>query len=414
VRNLWLTILVLGAAGLLAAIPIALYLMARGAASDADEAGPPWPAGPARVDLTGLGFEVAQLELSQDGRHVCAWGWLPPLIGDYQRDPGRAAVFDLAGRAVQEALDQDGRLTGTFFDLFPATAWRVAYADFVKKAGGWGFTANLDWGVRLVEPREPNLFGGRPASLTDAAPRNWTVELWRLRPERVRLWATRPLPDAVQGLETVGFFERGGVPLILLAFGGREAAILSRADGSLVEMFTYGHIETDDEAVAYKRKFGLDLSDGDPALRFTTHAMAFEPSRRWVACGAFWGRRVRVVSADPPHETVFEAHGGDSPWQPAGGVWRVQRVEFAAGGRYLIAEYHFGGRGTLLVMEPTEIYDTRTWQIVWQEESLSISDVSLSPDGQTLAFRRSSVLEIGRFAPSGPPGAVQISERETP
>jgi hypothetical protein len=46
----------------------------------------------------------------------------------------------------------------------------------------------------------------------------------------------------------------------------------------------------------------------------------------------------------------------------------------------------------------TEIFDVETWKLVWSEDSLSIHDVSLSPDGRKIAFVNGSRLEIRDFS----------------
>ncbi|MCX7591715.1 MAG: hypothetical protein N2255_08815, partial [Kiritimatiellae bacterium] len=113
----------------------------------------------------------------------------------------------------------------------------------------------------------------------------------------------------------------------------------------------------------------------------------------------FYDRRVRVVSLREPGTVVFEANTHDNPHKPHGGVWRVTGVEFLARGRYLLAEYSFDGRLTAVVLNPTDIFDTDTWQKVWHENSEQIRAVTLSNDGKKLAFIRNGVLEIGDFIP---------------
>src|SRR5262245_23522733 len=75
---------------------------------------PRWPNPPVEVDLKQAGGECARLEFSPDGQFLCTW-WLPdPPIGDYNKLPGRAAVFDMRGRPVPEATDASGELTARF------------------------------------------------------------------------------------------------------------------------------------------------------------------------------------------------------------------------------------------------------------------------------------------------------------
>ena len=212
-----------------------------------------------------------------------------------------------------------------------------------------------------------------------------------------RLWEAE-LPEMVMELNSVAFFKRDNMSLILLAFGGTEGFILSQEDGKLIERLQYGHIESKEEQKAYKRKFHLDYSDGDPALRFTSHALSCDPVRRFLACGAFWGRRLRVVSLDAPYKTVFEANTEDHPNRPWGGVWKTDRVEFV-GSQYLAVDYSFGGRLSLRQYYPSDIFDTTTWDVVWHENSSDIRAVTISPDNRKLALMRNNLLEIGDFVP---------------
>ena len=74
-------------------------------------------------------------------------------------------------------------------------------------------------------------------------------------------------------------------------------------------------------------------------------------------------------------------------------------MEFA-GGRYLIAELHFGGRGCLSPRNVTEIYDADTWKVVWRSTSSEITNITISPDGRTMAYARTDGhLELVPFAP---------------
>ena len=94
---------------------------------------------------------------------------------------------------------------------------------------------------------------------------------------------------------------------------------------------------------------------------------------------------------------VFEANAEMNPVRPWGGDWRVRRVQFLADGKYVLAEYKFRGRGTSTVLEPTEIFETRTWKVVWKENDLEIKSVTLSPDGKKIAFLRANTLEVRPF-----------------
>ena len=353
-----------------------------------------------RVDLSPYRPQYDTLEFSQDNKYVCVWLRLRSVTGDYNKEPARVVVFDVAGRAVSEAVDAEGFLQGRFADLFPRTSWRTRFAEFIKDAYGWGFSRDFKMGLRFVNPRNPD---GTPAAPNYPSTKTWSAELWRLDGEGKRLWASDVEMFQTGGCMESGvvdFFQWQGKEYVLFAFSGQEGYVLSREDGKVVEEFTYGHIETTEEMAANKNKWHLGLDDGDTSLRFSASYLSFDPCRRLLACGGSNGRRVRVVSAVPPHETVFEAHTGESPFNWWRGWWSVRRVEFA-GGKYLIADYDCAGRIGLGTLEPTEIFDVETWKVVWSKDSLDIRRVSLSPDGKLIAFIEKGILKIEPFRPSG-------------
>jgi hypothetical protein len=65
----------------------------------------------------------------------------------------------------------------------------------------------------------------------------------------------------------------------------------------------------------------------------------------------------------------------------------------------MVVEYFFAGRGTDMVLRPTEVYETEHWQKVWEIEGARIHSVTLSPDGKEMALIRDNVLEVGPFIP---------------
>ena len=298
-------------------------------------------------------------------------------------------VFSTQGQKVPEAADTNACLQGRFVELFPRTAWRTHFAEFVKDAGGWGFTPDYQLGFRMIEPR-------RQQPLEEV----WKGELWQFKPEKKLLWRVDLPPDIENArLVIADFFTRDGQSFIVVSSGGTKGYILNRTNGAVVNKFSFGHIETDQEAKANKRKWLAGVDEGDPSLTFSSYALAAEPSRRLLAAGAFYGRRVRIISLDPPFRTTFEVYAGSNPWRPFGGTWLVRSVSFA-GGKYLVVKYEsLGGRLTSRALEPKEIYDIDTKQRVWSEDSLDVRSVCLSPDAKKLASVKRGVLEVRNFEP---------------
>ncbi len=217
-----------------------------------------------------------------------------------------------------------------------------------------------------------------------------------------RLWSVR-LPEEGGELGLAAFFERDGQTNILVAFKGMKAYVLAAKDGRILASFTYGKPETDAEQRAYKRKFGLKAEIGDPSLSFFPASLAFDSSRNLLACGALDGKRVRVLSVDQPHALVFEAHSNDNPQSPRGGNWTVESLRFGGSGEYLTAEYEFGSRLTMKRLTVAEVFDTRTWRVVWSDEESGRSTArapQISPGGKVMALVKHERLEIRPFLPS--------------
>jgi hypothetical protein len=347
---------------------------------------PEWPREPVRIELNGLvdcERDFPDVEFSVDGSMLCVW-W-HPRTGDYSKDPVAYVLFDTEGQ-LRERSEQVATSTNSLLRAFPSVWWRVLHRDFVAGASAWCFTADLAQGARVV--------GGRRV-----AP---VLELWRFAPRATQLWQ-RALPSQYIRTSPLLAFAptaTNGVADVLVDLDGQEALVLSGSTGDELGRFTYGHIESDEEAARRAKRFGVRSLSRDPAMKFSVMSFAIDAGTRRLACGSLHGRRVRVVETVRPYLTLFEANANDNPWVPDGGVWSVERVTFLCQGKYLLAEYRFGGRSTAPPMYPTDIFATDTWSRVWHENSLAIRSVTLSPDGKKIAFLRQCRVEIGDFLPA--------------
>jgi len=347
------------------------------------------------ADLTPYGgSEPAGVEFSADGRHILCWWYPKPPIGEWDKMLGACAVFGLQGQPVNGATNGIGRLTSEFVMDFETTAVRQHFADFLKKTNGldvvlWGFSRDYSLGLRILNDGTQNFAHG-------------TAELWRFRPKEDRLWA-RETPELGSFMGIAAFLAVGEEDSLLLAYEASNTGyLLTLKDGRTLDKFTYGKPETEADELAYKRKFHLVGEMGDPSLGFYAGPLSFDRERRLLACGASYGRRIRVVSVDKPHNVVFEAHTNENPERPFGGTWSVESLRFDARGRYLVAASHFGGRLTRKYLSPVEIYDTASWQIVWScrnKNTPRVSPPRISPDGKLMALTRGARLEIGPFLP---------------
>lgn len=355
-----------------------------------------WHNAPARIDLKSFGGGCVPLEFSPDSRLLCA-SWLPsPPVGDYNKIQRRAVVFDMRGDVVRDASDQQGELLRKQAIMFPETAWRHRFADFVQdtnnlRISAWGFARDYSAGVRFLKPADSHLTKGK-------------LELWRFSPTNALEWSVT-VPQTVGDSQLDGmawFLETNGKECVLVAFHGLNGYLFSLRDGQLLDAFTYGKPDSEAEAESRRRKFGLHGDAHEAACFFFAGPVAFDPFGKLLACGDISSRRLRVVSVEQPHRVLFEANTEDNPELPRGGNWRVSCIHFDGNGKYMVVGYTFGGRLTTKAYDPVEIYDTSSWRLVLSINSPDICSAEpprVSPDGKTMALTRGDWLEIGPFVP---------------
>ena len=330
-----------------------------------------------RVNMADHGGNPAGMEFSSDGKCILCW-WLPrPPIGDCDKILGKCVVFDLTGAAVSSATDPSGHLAPEYVMQFATTASRQHFGWFLADTTNanvclWGFSPDYSLGFRFLKPEGYSLPGDG--------------ELWRLSPSPKRLWRIR-VPEEISRRGLAGFFGTDGSERLLVAFEGMSAYVLSTNDGTLLDTFVYGSPPDHHAQIP----------------SFLAGELSFDSTRRQLACGADEGKRIMVVSANPPHGVVFKAHVAENPRRPRSGLWLVDSLDFSGGGRYLVAGYKFGGRATKKSLSMVEIFDTSSWRIVWSTEDAAISPVvtpRISPDGKTLALIRDQWLELIPFGSS--------------
>jgi hypothetical protein len=341
---------------------------------------PCWGEEPVKVDLSQYSFLFPNTEFSHDGRYICVWE--SNIEGNICANsiPRKIVLFDTTGNVIFSKADFNGTVKEDFMLLFPKILWPMQYADFLKESVGWDIMDDGSTGFRIVENKK-----------IDVLTVQFKGELWQLRPEKKILWSVELPPTVANSISTyfAGFFQKNEDKFIVISEGGENGYILSQNDGTIISRFTFGHIESDKELLNYKKKNNLQN-----VYRFHSYCISLERSNRLLACGSFDDKRVRVISLDSPFPMLFEANAGVDPNKPRGGRWYVMKVRFA-GDNYLIIEYTFAGRGTSVVYEPTEIFDMRSWKIIWSENSRKISSVSISQDGGKIALVKDNVLEIG-------------------
>ena len=329
-----------------------------------------------RIALKDYTRSGSGVEFSEDGRSMCVWWGPVPPVGDYTKLPLELVIFDMLGNVLSISRSSTNRAVS--IKDFPTIGWRETQQEFVKDAMAWAFARDLSKGLRIKEIRY----------------NKHLAEMWELPAKDKPLWLTtlpyvNPRPVSL-------FFDITN-KTILVQTTGQEVVALDLETGKVADEFSLGPIETDIEVLKRKKKFGIRLDDDDPGLRFFASTLSLNSKKQLLASGSSNDKRVKVVGIASRGQMVFEANAEISPVRPWGGDWRVRRVQFLADGKYLLAEYKFGGRGTSTVLEPTEIFETRTWKVVWKENDLEIRSVTMSADGNKIAFLRGNILEVHPF-----------------
>ena len=92
---------------------------------------PKWPSPPASVTVSACSNAWPRLEFGTNSLCVCVWWWPSTKCGDYKKLPGSLAVYDLNGKPIADAYSTNGALTDGYATLFPRTAWRATFSEFI-------------------------------------------------------------------------------------------------------------------------------------------------------------------------------------------------------------------------------------------------------------------------------------------
>lgn len=320
------------------------------------------------------------VQFSEDGRSVCAWWWPSPM-GDVRKLRVEFVIFDMKGELISYSQATTNRLEA--LQKFPELKCADITQDVIADAAEWIVARDFSQAIRLVKTGNSD----------------YVAEMWTLPIQKAPVW--KQSLSECYGPKFIKPLLEPQDSMVVIATSGHNATILDRKTGEVKDSFAFGHIETDEEAVIRRKKFKIRIDDDDPSLRFSamTYSQGLNNDEEYIALGAFFDKRVRILRLISPYSTVFEANTDVNPWKPFGGVWRVSRVAFMSDGKYLLADYEFGGSGTSKVFDPTEIFDTTTWKVVWRNDDTNISSITLSPDGRTMAFLRNNIIELQSFDP---------------
>jgi hypothetical protein len=365
------------------------------------------------VDLGSYVNTPYKCEFSNNNKYVCL---MHLHLREDGNEPQKSVVYDIKGNLISDAFDKKGYLTQKYLKMFSLIIPRMSTTyfwpqdvrkqlltpdeEFLVNARHWIFSDDFSYCLKIVNPHSAE--DGRILKLNESGGEIiCTAELWKIIPEKQLLWSV-DLPQKLFDIEEGGFFQEGANNYILIAYSGDNSIVLSRDTGKVIYRFNYSREQSNEERhlsyvdeKAY-RKLGLG---------FSASKASFCSTNNLLACGEGTGTRVRVFSLNEKGKLIFENNSNIDIYRPRGGAWRVKRVEFAAKGKYLIADYSFEGRGTNKAYFVTEIYETDTWSRVWVWKSNNIEigncNVIISPDGEKMALvkmnGKSIELQIGAF-----------------
>jgi hypothetical protein len=312
-----------------------------------------------------------RLEFATNDKYLLLWsvnlretgqGALPDA---YTKTLGKSLVLNFRGEHITEATDEDGQLRSPYIDLFPQTSYRSVHAEFIKNAENWGLSPDGQYGVKTIKRLSNEGYLAPPHS----------IQLWNLGQATMH-WEldVAEMYELPFVIEFVVWEQQECV--LLVSFN--KLQIVSRETGDVL---------------------GKHMFDGG----FSAFSLAttYNRTKRWLVCGEFGelgGRRVRVYSIDLPFTLLSEVMVGASHHAPSDGIWHINRLMVSGNGEYLVAQYRmYSGRFIARTSFPTDVYDTGTWELVWYEDMADVHTVTISPDGERMAFLRESVLEIGEF-----------------
>jgi len=322
--------------------------------------------------------EDIHIEWSATGGHLCLW-WNQGSLA--RRVPSHWIVLGTNGVVVSSWTNSPsnaGEILADFPDLLPWFKWRQHLTNATACA---------------VNDKESKLFSSSVP--TRGLLSSTRVEAIQLESADPPIWVKEF--KSLGSVDLIGFASEQTRQELFVGFSGTDARMLDPVNGEVTASLTYGHIETDEEALKRKRRFGLAIPGTDVSLKFSSGVLALDGIHRRIAAGSFFDRRVRVVSLVPPFPLLFEANADENPAVPPGGTWRVYWGDFVASGRFLVVEYFFSAPRTGVALRPTEIFETEHWNKVWQVESLQVHSVTVSPDGRAMALIRDNTLEIRPF-----------------
>jgi hypothetical protein len=353
-----------------------------------------WRSPPLTVDITKYGPKPQVIEFSTDNKYLCA-AW--PLGESNILTP--RLIFNMQGNIITNGISPVGDIDPEYVPLFrkvlPISSsgcnWLSIVHDktlspqweFIQKAESWVCNNDLSLGLRINKRGYPE------------SKKLQIAELMRLDTNN-KVWEVE-LPIKIVDLAEGGFFEIEGKNYILLAYEGSRAIVLSQESGEIIYEFFYNRKITDDESL-----YNIEtMPYRDRGLGFWNSTAAFDSTKKLLACGESTGKRVRVYSLTKNGTLIFEANANEDFDKPSGGIWQVDRLEFAASGNYLIADYSFGGRSTDQQYHVTDIFDTSTWSLKWKIQSSNISSLTISPNGEKAALiyhiNNKIELEIGNL-----------------
>jgi hypothetical protein len=351
-----------------------------------------------RVPLTRFGVSREKnfptLLFADDGQHILAWWQFGELDSTY---PTKFVLFDSTGKLIGQWNETNSL---KYLHGFPALEWKWTQKSFLrppseKAIEAVAFSSDFSRGCRILVQLLP---GSQGAVLGAGLSPVYNLEMWTLSEPKRLLWCTQlPLDGnkCANNPELVGLLNNWTIEPLLIRLNNKWCAEMDPQTGQITRTFTFGPIGTSENAGLEAKQFrGLE----DASREFLIASCAFDPMRHLIACGSSENEEIRVLDAFDPIKLMFESHATHNKKNQRRAKWRVPRMEFLAGGRYLITEKQFESRfGPYKHI--TEIFDSASWQVVWRSSDPGITSVTLSPNAQTIAYLYKATLVIGSFNP---------------
>jgi len=362
--------------------------------------------------------EPWSFEFSRDSQLFSVWDYEDTPPYDFSANP-YIRVWDLNGKCLSDSIDSTKLfMASKYRTLFDKCALREApfwdsingkyskftpYPDILRYTMGWFVSPDWKYMVTFSNPLFEKWLKELKTNDNAFKPdfKTVTMRMWQLEPVVSKIWETtyKGFTHPIIGR----FYSKNGALYLLIVYF-RDVWIYSCNNGKLVTTFSL-FMETPKEELQKRiRQFNLEEWYSSPFdAEFMPFKIAFSPEKEIVACQDDGSKRFRVFSAIPDFELIYAGNENESPKSKsslryASGPWIADGIQFGGRGKYLLVSFKLGTRArwrSIPQQLVTEIYDTDTWELIWQKNTEHIRNMTISHDGKKVALMRDNVFEIG-------------------